>query len=285
MKREKESPLTNRVSRSPRKSRSRLLNLFPSNNASSRSMKRSHSRSEKRFLSRSKGRSVSRSKHRSRSPSHKHFRSQSLKRSRTRSVNRFRSRSMKRSRTRSEELSKSHSEKRSRSRSPRRRHRRSRSHSYHNRRSVSRDYGRSRSRGDRAREPAKIFIGNLDHYTDEIDLEEHFKRYGPLEDVYVPRDQRNRSNRGYAFMTFTDRRDAEDACTEDGADLNGRRIGVNIAKRRPGGTGKVRTYIPSRDGEGGSMRAWLGNNRRRSRSRDRRRSRTRSRGRRSRSWR
>jgi len=286
MKREKESPPTDRISRSPRKSRSRLLNLFPTADAT-RSMKRSHSRSEKRLLSRSKERSRSLSRKRSRSLSDNKFLSPSLKRFRSRSVKRSRSRSMKRSRTRSEERSRSLSQNRSRSRSPRRRSRyhRSRSQSYDNsRRSRSRDYGRhSRSR-DRAREPAKIFIGNLEHYTDEIDLEEHFKQYGPLEDVYVPRDQRNRSNRGYAFMTFQDKRDAEDACTEDGAELNGRRIGVNIAKRRPGGTGKVRTYIPSRDGEGGSMRAWLGS-RRRSRSRDRRRSRTRSRGRRSRSWR
>lgn len=200
---------------------------------------------------------------------------------------RSRTRSEHHSRTRSEYRSRTRSENRSRSRSPRMGYRRSRLYSREqSRRSRSRDYGRrSRSRGrNGAREPTKIFIGNMEHYTDEVDLEEYFKGYGPIEDVYVPRDQRNRSNRGYAFITFQDRRDAEDACGEDGADLNGRRIGVNIAKRRPGGSGKVRTYVPSRDGEGGSMRAWLGT-RRSSRSRDRRRSRSHSRRRRSRSWR
>jgi len=176
--------------------------------------------------------------------------------------------------------SRSRSYKRARSRS-----RRSRSRSYNRRRrsrSRSNGYGyEKRGRQERAGgDPPKIFIGNIDHYTDEIDLENVFKKYGDLEDVYVPRDQKNRSNRGYAFVSFMDMRDAEDACNEDGKELQGRRIGVNIAKRRPGGPGSIKTYVPSRDGEGGSMRAWLGT-RRRSRSYERRRSRTRSRQRRS----
>jgi len=268
------SPPSDRVSRSPLKSRSR-------------SLKCSRSRSERRIPGRSARRSRSPSIKRSQNRSDKRILDVSKRRSISMTDKYSRSRSAKRSRSRSKNRSRTRSENRSRSRSPRLGYRRSSFPTRkQSRRSRSRDYGRrSRSR-DRheGREPAKIFIGNLEHHTDEVDLEEHFKRYGPLEDVYVPRDQRNRSNRGYAFITFQDRRDAEDACTEDGVDLNGRRIGVNIAKRRPGGTGKVRTYVPSRDGDGGSMRAWLGT-RRRSRSRDRRRSRSHSRGRRSRSWR
>lgn len=73
-------------------------------------------------------------------------------------------------------------------------------------------------------------MGNLDHYTDEVDLEKVFSRYGQLEDIFVPRNQVERCNRGYGFVTFVDKRDAVDACAEDGMELHGRRIGVNLAK-------------------------------------------------------
>jgi len=171
---------------------------------------------------------------------------------------------------------------RSRSRSRGRRRRRSRS------KRRSRDRGRSRSRSydrdDRDDKDdkyysdggKKVFVGNMDHYTDEIDLEKVFSRYGRIEDIFVPRNLVERCNRGYGFVTFIDKRDAVDACAEDGMELHGRRIGVNLAKPRAGGDGRPpKCYVPSRDGEGGAMRAWLGTSggrprRRRSRSRRRR---------------
>jgi len=138
-------------------------------------------------------------------------------------------------------------------------------------------YSRSRSRGRRGgrspNRPAcggrKCFVGNLEPLTDEIDLEERFSAYGALEDIYVPRDRSDRANRGYGFITFVDRRDAEDACREDGEELRGRRIGVNLAKPRPGGERQPRTYVPSRDGIQGSLREFTGRGRTRSRSRSR----------------
>jgi len=189
-----------------------------------------------------------------------------------------RSRSPRRSRS-NPSLSRSRSRSRRRSGS-RERRRRSRSYS-RGRRRRSRSYGRRRSnsRGRRnAKGGKKCFIGNLEPLTDEVDLEERFAPYGELEDIYVPRDRSNRANRGYAFITFFDKRDAEDACREDGEELRGRRIGVNLAKPRPGGDRQARTYVPSRDGIQGSLREirQKGRGRSRSRSRSRRRYRSRS---------
>jgi len=146
--------------------------------------------------------------------------------------------------------------------------RRRRSNSYSRSRSQRRSRSKSRSRRDnRGRSPPrqhsdggkKIFVGYMDPHCDEIDLEECFKKYGPIEDIFVPRDEANRCNRGFGFVTFADKRDALDACAEDGRELCGRRIGVNLAKvRRTRGNGPPKTYVPSKDGEGGAMRAWLG---------------------------
>jgi len=50
----------------------------------------------------------------------------------------------------------------------------------------------------------------------------------------VPLDPDTRSGRGFAFVTFTDNRDADDAVAEyDGRELDGRKVTVNIARARP----------------------------------------------------
>jgi len=171
----------------------------------------------------------------------------------------------------------SRSRSRKRSLSPRKRSR-SRARSY-------RSYSKSRSREidsvEEQRDPTKVFVKNLQHQTDEIDLEEFFGHYGPIEDIFVPRDNDMLCNRGFGFVTFRDRRDANEACREDGTDLHGRRIIVNIARPRPGKATNLKTYVPSRDGEGGAMRRWVESQRR---ARDRRQLRVRPRSR-SRSWR
>jgi len=170
---------------------------------------------------------------------------------------------------------------------------RSRSRRAYRSRSRSRRRGgyrsRSRSRDEtRVSEGGKkVFVGNLEPVTDEIDFEELFKKYGELEDIYIPRDRGNRQNRGFGFITFRDALDAKDACRESGNELRGARIRVNLAMPRPGGDRKQgRTYLPSRDGITGSLREFTRRGRgSRSRSPQRRRyrSRSRSRGRRYRS--
>merc|ERR1711913_34732 len=107
-------------------------------------------------------------------------------------------------------------------------------------------------------------IDNLSYRTDLETLRRKFGKYGDIGDVYVPKDKYGES-RGFAFVLFYDKRDAEDAIEGmDGKDLDGRELRVDIARHdRP---------TPSRR-----------RHRSRSRSRDRRRSRSRDRRRRSRS--
>jgi len=103
----------------------------------------------------------------------------------------------------------------------------------------------------------KLSIRNLDPHTDELDIEEVFKHYGEIEDIYVPRDDKMICNRGYAFVTFMSSRDASAALKEDNAMLRGMRLRVAFAHRRPGNMRPPRSYVPSRDGPGGLLREWV----------------------------
>jgi len=75
----------------------------------------------------------------------------------------------------------------------------------------------------------KVYVGGLAEDTRESDLRDFFRDMGSISDVWVAR-----SPPGYGFVTFKDRRDAEDACSEmDGRTLIGRRVRVEIATGRP----------------------------------------------------
>ncbi|CAF0935757.1 unnamed protein product [Adineta steineri] len=132
-------------------------------------------------------------------------------------------------------------------------------------------------------------VDNLAYRTRVVDLQRCFERFGPIGDIYVPRDQFSHSNRGYAFVRFLEKRDAQNAINRmDGADIDGREVRVQLARYNRGsgtnGRNKIhhrrsrsrsrsprRSKHRSRSSSGGSPSR---NNRRRSRSRSSRRSRS-----------
>lgn len=90
---------------------------------------------------------------------------------------------------------------------------------------------------DRGRGPPSIEgmtslkVDNLTYRTTVDDLKKVFRAYGDVGDVYIPRDARTNQSRGFAFVRFFERRDAEDAMDRvDGSVLDGREIRVQNAK-------------------------------------------------------
>lgn len=73
---------------------------------------------------------------------------------------------------------------------------------------------------------AKLYVGNLDKHADKRDLENEFTKFGKIREVWVARHPP-----GFAFVTFDDDKDAEDAVRElDDRNICGSRIRVEWAK-------------------------------------------------------
>ncbi|XAR72072.1 hypothetical protein NMG60_11018574 [Bertholletia excelsa] len=82
----------------------------------------------------------------------------------------------------------------------------------------------------------RLYVGHLSSRTRSRDLEDIFSRYGRVRDVDMKRD--------YAFVEFSDPRDADDARYYlNGRDVDGSRIIVEFAKGGPRGPGGSREYL------------------------------------------
>lgn len=56
-----------------------------------------------------------------------------------------------------------------------------------------------------------IFVGNLPFHFEERDVAHLMERFGPLLKITIPTERFARRNRGFCFVEFEERRDAEDA--------------------------------------------------------------------------
>ena len=76
-----------------------------------------------------------------------------------------------------------------------------------------------------------------------------FERYGDIGDVHIPRDRHTRQSRGFGFVRFVSRKDADYAISKmDGRYVDGREIRVSFAKYdRPVDEGNSRGRDRDRD--------------------------------------
>ena len=116
---------------------------------------------------------------------------------------------------------------------------RSRSRDRGSRGSGGRGGDRGGDRGDpsRGRRPPNIHgmvslkVDNLSYRITPEELKPIFERYGEVGDVYIPRDRFTKESRGFAFVRYLERRDAEDAMDKmDGYVLDGREMRVQTAR-------------------------------------------------------
>lgn len=78
----------------------------------------------------------------------------------------------------------------------------------------------------------KLYVGNIDYAATEAELAAHFASYGPVEFVNIPVNRYTGKTRGFGFVTFGSREDAERAMALHGTEFKGRQIQVNFAKER-----------------------------------------------------
>lgn len=74
-------------------------------------------------------------------------------------------------------------------------------------------------------------VDNLSYRITPDELRPMFEKYGEVGDIYIPRDRFSKESRGFAFVRFFDRRDADDAMDRmDGYVLDGREMRVQLAR-------------------------------------------------------
>ncbi len=81
--------------------------------------------------------------------------------------------------------------------------------------------------------PVRIFVGNLPYNATEAELRELFSAVGPLSYVSLPIDRETGQQRGFAFLEFNDRAQADEAIRRFNHQLfKGRPLAVNEARAR-----------------------------------------------------
>ena len=92
--------------------------------------------------------------------------------------------------------------------------------------------------------PVSLFVGNLPYNATEAELRELFSEVGSLVNVYLPTDRETGKLRGFAFVDFRERTDAEEAIRRFNQQLfKGRPLTVNEARAREE---RPRTGVPPR---------------------------------------
>jgi RNA recognition motif-containing protein len=100
----------------------------------------------------------------------------------------------------------------------------------------------------------KLYVGNLPTTTNDDALRELFASYGEIVSAKVILDRFSGESRGFGFVEFADKAQAEAALALDGSDYNGSKLRVNFARERErtgGGGGGGRKFG---GGSGGGRR-------------------------------
>lgn len=78
---------------------------------------------------------------------------------------------------------------------------------------------------------AKIYVGNLPFNITQEQLKKLFEPFGDIEEAVVISDKFSGRSKGFGFVTFTDKKDADKAVEDmNGKEIDGREIKVNEAR-------------------------------------------------------
>ncbi|VAI39647.1 unnamed protein product [Triticum turgidum subsp. durum] len=97
----------------------------------------------------------------------------------------------------------------------------------------------------------RCFVGNLSWSTTDESLKDAFSKYGKVTEAKVVMDKFSGRSRGFAFVTFDEKKAMEEAIEDmNGLDLEGRAITVD--KAQPQGAGRDRNGDRDFDRDRGS---------------------------------
>jgi len=86
--------------------------------------------------------------------------------------------------------------------------------------------------------PNKVYVGNLAWSTTDDTLRHAFSQIGTIVDVIVMKEPQTGRSRGFGFVTFSNQQEADNAIVQmNDQELDGRRLRVNVANQRTGGSG------------------------------------------------
>lgn len=91
----------------------------------------------------------------------------------------------------------------------------------------------------------KLFVGGLPYSIDNQKLNDLFAAFGQVLSAVVIADKFTSQSKGFGFVEMADDKSAQEAISKlDGSDLEGRRLGVSVAKPREE---RSNSYSNSRD--------------------------------------
>jgi cold-inducible RNA-binding protein len=91
----------------------------------------------------------------------------------------------------------------------------------------------------------RLFIGNLPYTATEVELREHLSAVAPPTQVFLPIDRATGKPRGFAFVEFPERAQAEEAIRRfNGMAFKGRPLAVSEARARDEAPGPRPSYSP-----------------------------------------
>ena len=81
------------------------------------------------------------------------------------------------------------------------------------------------------REKKVVYVGNLDNEVTPQQLKTAFIPFGPISSIQIPLDYSTQKNKGYGFVTYEDRDDAQHARENmNDSQFQGRRLNVAVAR-------------------------------------------------------
>jgi RNA recognition motif-containing protein len=79
----------------------------------------------------------------------------------------------------------------------------------------------------------RLFVGNLPYGVTEAELREYFSTIGPLSYISIPTDRETGRQRGFAFLEFKERSQADEAIRRfNNQSFKGRSLSINEARAR-----------------------------------------------------